>query len=112
MVGDPFAMVCVLNAMVFVSNTLVCEIKTMVFVANTIVFVMASKASPITAGCFRSSQPALWGINLYPDLSGDDFLEYDSMINLRPSRGNRSRSIDDPLLRERIRKIVDSLVMR
>jgi hypothetical protein len=59
-----------------------------------------------------SNQTDLWGINLYPDLSGDDFLEYDSMINLRPSLGNRSRGVDDPSLREHIHKIVDGLVMR
>ena len=40
-----------------------------------------------------SSQGNLWGINLYPELTGDDFLEFDSMINLRPSQGNRSRSV-------------------
>ena len=32
-----------------------------------------------------------WGINLYPGLPGDEWLEFDSMINLRPPFGNRSR---------------------
>lgn len=36
----------------------------------------------------------LWGINLYPDLPESDWLEFDSMINLRPSFGNRSRGVD------------------
>jgi len=57
-----------------------------------------------------SNQTDLWGINLYPALAGDEFVEYDSMINLRPSRGNRSRGVEDPALRERIRTIVMSLV--
>ncbi len=58
-----------------------------------------------------SSQWNLWGINLYPDESGPDWVEFDSMINLRPSRGNRSRGVDDALLRARIRDVVASLVL-
>ena len=59
-----------------------------------------------------SEQADLWGINLYPELEGEGFIEYDSMINLRPSRGNRSRGVEDPALRERIRSIVFDLVIR
>jgi len=59
-----------------------------------------------------SSQDELWGINLYPELEGDDFVEYDSMINLRPSQGNDSRGVKDPALRMRLRQIVDGLVAR
>jgi len=59
-----------------------------------------------------SNQTDLWGINLYPALVGDDFVEFDSMINLRPSRGNRSRGVEDPAVRERIRRIVNDLVAR
>lgn len=57
-----------------------------------------------------SRQQDLWGINLYPDAAGDAFLEFDSMINLRPSQGNRSRSVDDPAMQQRIREIVAVLV--
>jgi len=59
-----------------------------------------------------SSQRDLWGINLYPDVAGDDWLEFDSMINLRPAAGNRSRGVDDPGVRDRIRDIVTHLVQR
>ena len=59
-----------------------------------------------------SRQQDLWGINLYPDLPEADWLEFDSMINLRPSLGNRSRSVDDLAMRERISEIVRSLVQR
>src|SRR6188472_2759801 len=37
-----------------------------------------------------SNQRDLWGINLYPDVDGPDWLEFDSMINLRPSFSNRT----------------------
>lgn len=49
-----------------------------------------------------SSQKDLWGINFYPDLHGDDFLEFDSMINMRPSQGNMSRGVDDEEVRRMI----------
>lgn len=59
-----------------------------------------------------SLQDNLWGINLHPDSAGDDFIEFDSMINLRPSRGNKSRGVDNPVVQKQIRSIVDRLVMR
>ena len=57
-----------------------------------------------------SRQRDLWGINLYPGESGGDWIEFDSMINLRPSDGNRSRGVDDDRIRARIREVVGSLV--
>jgi len=59
-----------------------------------------------------SSQRDLWGINLYPDLAEPDWLEFDSMINLRPSFGNRSRGVDDAGIREQIAALVRLLVRR
>lgn len=59
-----------------------------------------------------SRQKDLWGINFYPDLEGEDFIEFDSMINLRPSVGNRSRGVDDPDIRVKIVRIAASLVTR
>ncbi len=51
-----------------------------------------------------------WGINLYPEKTGEDFIEFDSMVNLKPASGNRSRGVEDPALRERIRAVVGKLV--
>ena len=59
-----------------------------------------------------SAQSDLWGINLYPAIPGADWLEYDSMINLRPSFGNRSRGVDDAATRDAIAALVDRLVRR
>ncbi len=55
-------------------------------------------------------QMDLWGINLYPDRVGTDRIEFDSMINVRPSQGNRSRSVEDPALRQQIVNIVTRLI--
>ena len=53
-----------------------------------------------------SQQNDLWGVNFYPDMEGGDFLEFDSMINMRPSQENFSRSVDDPKKQEAIKLIV------
>jgi hypothetical protein len=58
-----------------------------------------------------SQQRNLWGINLYPELQGDEFIEFDSVINLRPSQGNRTRGVDDAHIRQKIKEIVNSLIL-
>ena len=57
-----------------------------------------------------SNQRDLWGINLYPELTEDAFLEFDSVINLKPSQGNKSRGVDDPHVRHKIAEIVGKRV--
>jgi hypothetical protein len=59
-----------------------------------------------------SLQENLWGINLYPEMPAGEWIEFDSMINLRPSRGNRTRSVDSPEMRAKIVAIVAALVTR
>ncbi len=59
-----------------------------------------------------SKRQDVWGINLYPELFGDEkFIEFDSMINLKPSQGNRSRNVDDPEIRKKISEIAKQLVI-
>jgi len=58
-----------------------------------------------------SSQDDLWGINLYPDETSEDFIEFDSMINVRPRQGNMSRGVEDADLRSTIIGIVNDLVV-
>lgn len=57
-----------------------------------------------------STQSDLWGINLYPAEAGEDSIEFDSMINIRPAVNNRSRNVEDEDLRRRIREIVKELI--
>ena len=59
-----------------------------------------------------SKQEDLWGINLYPEMCADQWIEFDSIINLRPSQNNRSRGIESEPLRQRIAGIVQKLVIR
>lgn len=61
---------------------------------------------------YGSQRANTWGINLLPGKFGtNEFLVYDSMVNLKPSFGNRTRGVDDPAVRERIQHIVQSLVV-
>lgn len=60
-----------------------------------------------------AKQENLWGINLYPDsYNEEDFIEFDSMINLRPSWGNTSRGVDDKNIQNKIIEIVNNLVTK
>lgn len=58
-----------------------------------------------------SSQSDLWGINLHPEHFGTPaFIEYDSVINIRPRQGNRSRSVEDTATQGAIVALVERLV--
>ncbi len=59
-----------------------------------------------------SKQQDLWGINFYPDIDDEDFVEFDSMINLRPSQGNMSRGVDSRDVQKKIREVVGKWVKR
>ena len=57
-----------------------------------------------------SNQESLWGINLYPDAEDEDFIEFDSLINISPRRNNLSRDVEDETVRDQIRSIVNTLI--
>jgi len=59
-----------------------------------------------------SKQENLWGINIYLEKIDEDFVEFDSVINIRPSQQNRSRGVDNPEIRKKILKIVNKLVKK
>jgi len=61
---------------------------------------------------YNSQQENLWGINLYPKEEDEYFVEFDSMINLRPSYGNKSRGVDDEDVQGQIMEIVNNLVAK
>lgn len=57
-----------------------------------------------------SSREDTWGINLYPEKSKQEWIEFDSIINIKPSYNNRSRSVEDPEIRSKIKSIIKNLV--
>lgn len=87
-------------------------VKAVVDVDREVIAVNAELHSDLEAKLLEngSQQKHLWGINFYPDIQGDDFLEFDSMINMRPSQGNMSRGVDNEEVRMKISGIVDKKV--
>lgn len=59
-----------------------------------------------------SKRENTWGINIYPDKSDDEWIEFDSMVNIKPQFGNRSRGVENDKIREKIRAVVNDLVKR
>lgn len=58
-----------------------------------------------------SNQQDVWGINLHPDKFGtDEFIEFDSMINIRPRQNNASRDVLDTGVRAKIVEIIAGVV--
>lgn len=57
-----------------------------------------------------SAQKDLWGINIYPEKSRSEMIQYTSMINIRPAQNNFSREIHISEVREKIRNIFNTLV--
>jgi hypothetical protein len=90
------------------------SVKAVVDIDREIVALDAELHSDLEALLLQdgSKQRDLWGINLYPELQGDDFIEFDSMINMRPSQNNRSRGVDDEQTRKKIIEIVSKRIRR
>lgn len=57
-----------------------------------------------------SMQQNVWGINIYPHKAQADRVEFDSMINIRPSQDNFSRGVDNAQTRQAILDVVTALV--
>ena len=89
-------------------------VKAVVDVSRQLIAVEAELHSDLEALLIDdgSEQQNLWGVNFYPDLLNDDFIEFDSMINMRPSQGNSSRGIEDAQIRKKISEIVKKKITR
>lgn len=58
-----------------------------------------------------SQQEDLWGINLHLNKSDDEFIEFDSMINVRPAQENRSRGVESLDIQRKIKDVVSKLIL-
>jgi hypothetical protein len=58
-----------------------------------------------------SLQENLWGFNLYFDKPEEERLEYTSLINIRPKQNNFDMHINDSATRDKIKQIVDKLII-
>ena len=57
-----------------------------------------------------SKQQNIWGINIKPEERGDEFIEFDSLINIKPNQNNRTRGVEDTIVKGKIVEIVNKLV--
>ena len=69
----------------------------------------ADEEALLTEQC-GSKREDVWGINLYPQKVGAEWIEFDSMINLKPQFGNRSRGVEDAMTQEKVVEVVNKLV--
>ncbi len=56
------------------------------------------------------TQETLWGINIYIEESFPNNIEFDSVVNIRPSQNNRSRNVESLVIREKILSILKRLL--
>jgi hypothetical protein len=57
-----------------------------------------------------SRQSDLWGANYYPGRGRDGCVEFTSLINISPARGNRGMEVADQGLRARIQALTWALI--
>ena len=58
-----------------------------------------------------SSQSDVWGFNVYHDRAGDDWIEYTSLINIRPAVGNKSMLVENSKIRDAMRAYIERLIL-
>src|SRR3989338_5260131 len=87
-------------------------VKAVVDVGRELVAVDAELHSDLEALLLDngSKQKDLWGINFYPQMGDEEFVEFDSVINMRPSQGNRSRGVENEELRRKIISVVEKRI--
>lgn len=52
----------------------------------------------------------VWGFNIYPELDSSEWIEFDSMVNLKPFLNNRTRYVENSEIREKILTIVNNFI--
>jgi hypothetical protein len=89
-------------------------VKAVVDVDRELIAVDAELHADLEAALLEdgSQQRSLWGINLYPEAQAGQFIEFDSMINMRPSQANKSRGVEDEAIRRKILAIVQKRLPR
>ena len=58
-----------------------------------------------------SSQADMWGFNIYPERTDDSWIEYISLINIRPAAGNRTMEVEDEGIRAQMRAVIEKLII-
>ena len=57
-----------------------------------------------------SKQSNVWGFNIELDRRRDSWIEYVSLINIKPQAGNRDMEVQDKAIRAKMKYIIDSKI--
>ena len=69
-----------------------------------------SDASFILVEQEGSNQEDVWGINIYPEKEKNEWLEFNSLVNIKPLKNNRDVEIESEEIKDKIKNIVNRLV--
>ena len=89
------------------------KIKAVVDIEKEIIWVDAELHADIEGALIDEGSELrnLWGINF---LTGEDdieeFVEFDSLINIHPKQNNRSRDVEDEKIRNKILEVVEKWI--
>ena len=89
-------------------------VKAVADVKNNVIAIDAELHSDLECMLLEegSEQGNLWGFNIYPEMEDEDFVEFDSLINIRPRQNNRSHSVEDEAIRSKIIEIVNKFIVK
>ncbi len=57
-----------------------------------------------------SLQKNIWGANIYPERNRSDWLEYTSLINIRPTQDNLSMEVSSNEIKNKINSIINKVI--
>lgn len=57
-----------------------------------------------------SEQQDIWGFNIYIDRPRENWLEFNSLINIKPAADNRSADIEKEDVKNKIKEIISEII--
>ena len=58
-----------------------------------------------------SRQENIWGFNIQLGMPRESWIEYTSLINIKPEAGNRDMEVQDPVVRDNIKNILEERII-
>ncbi len=58
-----------------------------------------------------SKQDTVWGFNIHLNRPRAEWIEFTSLINIRPAQNNRGMLVESPELQEKIRMIINKRIL-
>ena len=52
----------------------------------------------------------IWGINIYPNESGEEQIIFDSLVNVKPQFDNNSREVINTTIQDKVKEVVNKLI--